>query len=74
MASLCPECNEKMSVTAKACPHCGYNPNKQKIFWSKLVGGTALIIGLFTMFYSAGWSIIWVLGGLGLFVYGRLLE
>ena len=74
MASFCPECQEKMSATAKACPHCGYNPNKQLIFLSKSIGGTVFVIGLFTMFYSPGWSIIWVLGGLGAFVYGRLLE
>ena len=48
----CPECNrERISDSAKSCPHCGFKPNAEKnkrrnkiILWSVILGLLAFTI------------------------------
>ncbi len=76
MAVKCPDCDGALSLSAKACPHCGYiiKDNANKSRWFKIGGGVAFAYGCAAIFGSLSIGAIFIIGGLLTFSYGRILE
>lgn len=76
MLIQCAECGKDIAMTAKACPHCGHRLHdvSRKVKWLKIIGGGVFVYGFIVFIGDLFWGSVMILGGLGVFVYARLLE
>lgn len=74
MLIKCEECGKEMSGTAKACPHCGHRPAKNNSAQYKIIGSAMFVWGLLAFTQSWVYGSLFVCAGLGVFIYGRMLD
>lgn len=61
----CPECRDKVSSKAAACPHCGYPIMADLNGEDRLSRLSLLMIGVFVLAIVATWGTIFFPGALG---------